>query len=189
MTLVIPHAVNFTELYDKVAPIDDLLAEKIAEIANNYDLLRFVKDQLDFFYRNDLIDAAWFEQFEPSLLSDLHIYTSGNNNLLLNHNNFKAIVIDCHLSLDVIDCSAMIIAYGNAYIEARLMGKSATCIKLKGKSTAEVSASGYAVANIGTYGNSNLNIENHDNSLVMIVHRSTGALVSKGTSQLIINNN
>lgn len=162
------------------------IAKKLQEISNDYDLLVFVKENIDFFYSNGLIPEEWFSLFLPDTLQHLHIYTSGNNNVLVSRKSFTGLVVNCHLSLDVLEGAAEIKTFGKAYLDARLMGASASAIHLRGNSTAEVAVSGNAVASIATRGNSNLNITNQDESLVRVNSKSLGDLTSAGTENLII---
>lgn len=176
------------ELSKKTEKHNEGIATKVLEHFTDLDLLEYVKKNFGFFINHGIIDREWFARFEPEMLSFLNIFTKGSNNLVLNQTDMTVLVLDCHLSVDVMDESyAGISVYGKGYLDARLMGRSASFIKLNGNSAAEVSVSGYAVANITSGGKSNLKVENHDNSLVMVVNRSKGWLEHTGTDKLIIN--
>ncbi|HET8885588.1 MAG TPA: hypothetical protein VFM70_04455 [Salinimicrobium sp.] len=160
---------------------------KLQDAGNLYHLLTCIKEDSDFLFTNEIIDADWFSAFPEDLLLSLHIYTKGYNNLLMNTRCFTAIVVDCHLSCDVLDNSfAGIQVYGKGYLETKLMGKSASVIKIKGRSGAEVRATDHAVVNISTWDKSNLLIEAEKNSLVLVMNRSRGGLRATGNDQLII---
>ncbi len=141
---------------------------KLAELVSEYDLLVYIKKFSEFFITNEIINAEWFQRFEKGILKYLNIYTEGSNNLALEYKALNAVVIDCHLTADLIDDCCSIKVFGKGYLEAHLAQRSTTSIKLYGKSKAEVFAKDLALARITVREKADLRIQKANTSQIKV---------------------
>lgn len=138
------------------------------ELQTDYDVLVYVKKFAEYFITNQIIDAEWFSRFDKGILKYLNIYNEGSNNLALEYKALNAVVIDCHLTADLIDDCCSIKVFGKGYLEAHLAQRSTTSIKLYGKSKAEVFAKDLALARITVRDLADLRIQKANTSQIKV---------------------